>query len=257
MWRNGIISTFNKQLTYSNLNNLHNYKKEKREKGMPSPVITFKDVYDFMQDKALSRQRKQADVYMLAEGLMDGKAVATHKVSPSRRPSRLLLWVDNEGMNMEANGSDIVTVIAAVADDNGNIKRLNNYFIRFEIEGEGVILGGEDVMANPRSVQWGTAPVLVKSTTTPGKIKIRASVLIEGKQMPASEAIEIETHPVIYPLIFDVAEENAAVKMVREKSVDKVRDEDCAREVKKLQMELNQYKLKEVEQQQTDFGEKR
>jgi hypothetical protein len=29
MWRNGIISTFNKQLTYSNLNNLHNYKKEK------------------------------------------------------------------------------------------------------------------------------------------------------------------------------------------------------------------------------------
>ena len=222
----------------------YNYKKEKREKGMPSPVITFKDVYDFMQDKALSRQRKQADVYMLAEGLMDGKVVATHKVSPSRRPSRLLLWVDNEGMNMEANGSDIVTVIAAVADDNGNIKRLNNYFIRFEIEGEGVILGGEDVMANPRSVQWGTAPVLVKSTTTPGKIKIRASVLIEGKQMPASEAIETETHPVIYPLIFDVAEEN-------------VRDEDCAREVKKLQMELNQYKLKEVEQQQTDFGEKR
>ena len=150
---------------------------------MPSPVITFKDVYDFMHDKALSRQRKQADVYMLAEGLMDGKVVATHKVSPSRRPSRLLLWVDNEGMNMEANGSDIVTVIAAVADDNGNIKRLNNYFIRFEIEGEGVILGGEDVMANPRPVQWGTAPVLVKSTTTPGKIKIRASVLIEGKQM--------------------------------------------------------------------------
>ena len=100
----------------------YNYKKEKREKGMPSPVITFKDVYDFMQDKALSRQRKQADVYMLAEGLMDGKVVATHKVSPSRRPSRLLLWVDNEGMNMEANGSDIVTVIAAVADDNGNIQ---------------------------------------------------------------------------------------------------------------------------------------
>ena len=45
--------------------------------------------------------------------------------------------------------------------------------------------------------------------------------------------------------------------MVREKIADKVRDEDCAREVKKLQMELNQYKLKEVEQQQTDFGEKR
>ena len=42
----------------------YHFKKEKREKGMPSPVITFKDAYDFMQDKALSRKRKQADVYM-------------------------------------------------------------------------------------------------------------------------------------------------------------------------------------------------
>ena len=100
---------------------------------------------------------------------------------------------------MEANGSDIVTVVAAVADENGNIKRLNNYFVRFEIEGEGTILGDEDIMANPRPVQWGTAPVLVKSTTRPGKIKVRASVLVEGTQMPASETIEIETFPSISP----------------------------------------------------------
>ena len=53
----------------------YHFKKEKREKGMPSPVITFKDAYDFMQDKALSRKRKQADVYMFAEGLIDGKVV--------------------------------------------------------------------------------------------------------------------------------------------------------------------------------------
>ena len=50
----------------------YHFKKEKREKGMPSPVITFKDAYDFMQDKALSRKRKQADVYMFAEGLISG-----------------------------------------------------------------------------------------------------------------------------------------------------------------------------------------
>lgn len=235
----------------------YHFKKEKREKGMPSPVITFKDAYDFMQDKALSRKRKQADVYMFAEGLIDGKVVATHRVSPARRPSRLLLWVDNEGMQMEANGSDIVTVVAAVADENGNIKRLNNYFVRFEIEGEGTILGDEDIMANPRPVQWGTAPVLVKSTTRPGKIKVRASVLVEGTQMPASETIEIETYPATVPLIFDEAEENAMGKIVRKKTTGKTEDEDCAREVKRLQMELNQYKLKEVEQQQTDFGEKR
>ncbi|WP_455586757.1 glycoside hydrolase family 2 TIM barrel-domain containing protein [Bacteroides sp.] len=235
----------------------YSYQKEKREKGMPSPIITFKDAYDFRKDKALSRQKKQADVYMLAEGMMDGKVVATHKVAPSRRPSRLLLWADNEGMNLEANGSDIVTVIAAVADENGNIKHLNNYFIRFEIEGEGTILGDEHIMANPRPVQWGTAPILVKTTTHPGKIKIRASVLIEGKQMPTSEILEIETCPATCPLIFDADEEASAGKALRENSMNKVKDEDCARELKRLQMELNRYKLKEVEQQQTDFGEKR
>lgn len=234
----------------------YDYKKEKREKGMPSPVITFKDAYNFMEDKALSREQKQADVYMLAEGLIDGKVVTTHKVSPARRPSKLLLWADNEGMNLEANGSDIVTVIAAVADDNGNIKRLNNYSIRFEIEGEGTLLGGEDVLANPRQVLWGTAPILVKSTTRPGKIKIRASVLMDGKQMPAGATLEIETQPAQRALIFDEKEEAQAGQGSQSAQGPRT-DANCADEIKKLQMELNRYKLKEVEQQQTDFGEKR
>lgn len=86
-------------------------------------------------NKKLSRQKKQADSYLLAEGLMDGKVVATHKVTPTRRPSKLLLWADDEKVQMKADGSDIVTVIAAIADENGNIKRLNNYEVKFEIEG--------------------------------------------------------------------------------------------------------------------------
>ena len=39
--------------------------------------------------------------------------------------------MDNEGTDLKADGSDFVTVVAAVADKNGNIKRLNNYNIRF------------------------------------------------------------------------------------------------------------------------------
>lgn len=102
---------------------------------MPSPIITFKDVWDVMCDKKLARDRKHDDSYLLAEGLMDGKVVASHKVMPARRPSKLLLWADNENVEMTADGSDLVTVIAAVADDKGNIKRLNNYHIKFEVEG--------------------------------------------------------------------------------------------------------------------------
>lgn len=100
------------RLTFNKGGKTYTYKKDKNRPGMPSPVITFPDVYDFMVDKALSRAKKQDDVYLLAEGLIDGKVVATHKVVPARRPEKILLWVDNEGTDLKADGSDFVTVVA-------------------------------------------------------------------------------------------------------------------------------------------------
>ena len=190
------------RLTFNKGGKTYTYKKDKNRPGMPSPVITFPDVYDFMVDKAFSRTQKQDDVYLLAEGLIDGKVVATHKVVPARRPEKILLWMDNEGTDLKADGSDFVTVVAAVADKNGNIKRLNNYNIRFSIEGEGRLLGGPGVLANPVPVKWGTAPVLVQSTLKPGKIRITASVLFEGSQMPISGELEFESKPSVFPLVY-------------------------------------------------------
>lgn len=185
--RDGKVSTYSKPLT---------------EAGMPSPLITFPDVYDFQMDKAMSRKKKQEDVLLLAEGLIDGKVVATHEVHPARRPEKLLLWIDNEGVNLKADGSDFVTVVAAVADKNGNIKRLNNYYVKFHVEGEGRLLGDASILANPAPVKWGTAPVLIQSTLKPGKIKVIASVLFEGSQMPTSAVLELESvlteHPLLY-----------------------------------------------------------
>ena len=63
--------------------------------------------------------------------------MATHEVRPARRPEKLILWADHEGMELKADGSDLVTVIAAVADKAGNIKHLNNYQVQFAVEGEG------------------------------------------------------------------------------------------------------------------------
>ena len=193
------------RLTFNKGGKTYTYKKDKNRPGMPSPVITFPDVYDFMVDKAFSRTQKQDDVYLLAEGLIDGKVVATHKVVPARRPEKILLWMDNEGTDLKADGSDFVTVVAAVADKNGNIKRLNNYNIRFSIEGEGRLLGGPGVLANPVPVKWGTAPVLVQSTLKPGKIRITASVLFEGSQMPISGELEFESKPSVFPLVYDLS----------------------------------------------------
>lgn len=242
------------RLTFNKGGKTYSYKKDKNRTGMPSPVITFENVYDFMTDKKLTREKREADVYLMAEGLIDGKVVATHKVMPARRAEQVRLKVDNEGMALHADGSDFVTVIAEITDKNGNVKRLNNYYVKFFIEGEGRILGGENVIANPAPVKWGSAPILIQSTTKPGKIKITASILFEGSQMPISSELELTSIPPEYPLAFNAEEEKAETEQTAIKSVKK---SDTKIELEKLRRELNQLKLKEVEQQQTDFEEKR
>ena len=244
------------RLTFNKGGKTYTYKKDKNRPGMPSPVITFPDVYDFMVDKAFSRTQKQDDVYLLAEGLIDGKVVATHKVVPARRPEKILLWMDNEGTDLKADGFDFVTVVAAVADKNGNIKRLNNYNIRFSIEGEGRLLGGPGVLANPVPVKWGTAPVLVQSTLKPGKIRITASVLFEGSQMPISGELELESKPSVFPLVYDAADAARIPLGSASAGQNTASKTDAEREVERLRKELNTLKLKEVERQQSEFGEK-
>ncbi|MEG2149992.1 MAG: glycoside hydrolase family 2 TIM barrel-domain containing protein [Bacteroidaceae bacterium] len=233
------------------------HKKDATQKGMPSPIITFPNAFDFMANKNLARANKQKDVFMMAEGLIDGKVVVTQKVRPALRPEKIVLSLDNEGTNLEADGSDFVTVVASVTDKDGNIKRLNNYFIQFSIEGEGRLLGGQETMTNPAPTRWGTAPVLVQSTLTPGKIKVTASVLFEGKQMPISGELELESKAASYPLIYN--QDNAALIPISStvQNQSKATKSKEKLEIERLQKELNSLKLKEVERQQEAFGEKK
>lgn len=244
------------KLTFNKDGKTCDWKKDANRKGMPSPIITFHDVYDFMTDKALSRKQKQDDVYLLAEGIIDGKVVATDTVRPARRAEKIIMWIDNEGTELKADGSDFVTVVAAIADKHGNIKRLNNYNIQFAIEGEGRILGGADVLANPAPVKWGTAPVLIQSTLVPGDIKVTASVLFEGSQMPVSSEIVLKSKAADIPLIFDNKEAEAISTSVKAAQQTMKSKSDSEREIERLKKEINTLKLKEVERQQTDFGEK-
>ena len=78
------------RLTYNKGGKTWTYTKPATKEGMPSPVITFKDIYDFMIDKNMSmRKKKQDEVFLLAEGIIDGKVVATHEVRPARRPEKV------------------------------------------------------------------------------------------------------------------------------------------------------------------------
>ena len=245
------------RLTYLADGKVYTYTKPKNLEGMPSPVITFKDVYNFMDDKELSRKKRQGDVYLLAEGLMNGEVVATHKVCPARRPSKVMLWLDNEGNDLVADGSDFTTVVAAVTDKDGNIKRLNNYYIKFQVEGEGRILGGAGELANPAPVKWGTAPVVVQSTLNVGKIRITASVLFEGEQMPVSGVLEFESKPASQKMIYKESEAKQLSATSESSFSVTATKSDADIEREKQQRAANAERLKEVERQQTEFGEKR
>ena len=224
------------------------YKKEENEtKGLPSPVITFKNVFSYESFLQLSRSNKLKDVYLLAEGVIDGKVVATHRVAPSNRPEKIILKLDNDGVGLTADGSDFVTVVASIADANGNIKRLNNNFIEFSIEGEGRILGGTDVFANPRPVIWGDAPILVQSTTNAGPIKIRARVCFEGARTPVEGEIVFNSIENKKPSIYDSKELSF---------VDKSLFIGFPKNGKNAKKNADNQKLKKIQEQQELFLQK-
>ena len=234
------------------------HKKDKTVKGMPSPPIVFKDAYHFQDMKALSRQNKQSEVYLLAEGFINGMLVTSDTVRPALRPEKIVLWVDNDVVDLKADGSDFVTVVAAVTDKQGNVKRLNNSIISFEISGEGTLLGDEMFIANPREVSWGTTPVLVQSSTKSGDITIKASMFFEGTLRPIAGEITFKSVPTKDVLLFDEIELEAkrhSQLTTHEKSSSPV-NQELKEELKKVKMELNDLKLKQVEKQQADFGEK-
>ena len=232
----------------------YTYKKATDRQGMPSPVITFADVYHFMEWKAKARAGKQDEAYLLAEGLIDGKVVATHKRYPAGQPDHIVLRLDNENVPLVADGSDVAVVVAEVVDKRGTVKRLNNSIIRFQIEGEGRLLGDASVGVNPMPVSWGSAPALVQATNRTGKINITASLLVPGQARPLEGSLEIESVPDKQRQIFS-ASELEQIGRNRQEAQESPSDlKELMRENAILKKELNQLKVKEVEQQQTQFG---
>ncbi len=221
-------------------------KVQKAKYGMPHPPVIFKDVFDFNAMREYPYVQKQwQKVTIVAEGLINGKVVCSTTKMPSRRSTKLSLRIDNEGRQFYADGSDFVPVICEVTDDEGNIRRLAKEQILFTVEGEGEIIGGSQIGANPRIVEFGSAPVLVRSTINPGKIKLHARVLFEGEHAPTPANIEFETIPSDRTLLFldkPIANKNASEAYQRSFN-------------RQLTEEERKKALDEVEKQQTEFGQ--
>ena len=188
---------------------------EMKEKNIPHPIVVFEDAFDINHVKNLSRWFKAKDATIMAEGLIDGKVVARDIRVSSKRPEKIKLTIEENELPLIANGSDFILVTASIVDRVGNMKRLNNQLIKFEVEGEGYIIGDEQIGANPRQISWGTAPALIKSTNKAGKITIKAYLLDGGPRSPLPAELVIETVSSDEKFIFtEVGEEhyNTTVK---------------------------------------------
>lgn len=221
-------------------------KVERNPKGIPFAPAVFKDVVDFWKMRELSYiQKNWQKVSFLVEGIIDGKVVASQKKMPSRRSTKLQLKIDHNGQSLIADGSDFIVVTAEVTDDSGNVKRLAKDNLFFTVEGEGKIIGDAQIGANPRAVEFGSAPVLIRSTKTPGKIKVKVRMLYEGAHSATPAEIEFESISSAHTFVYLEEEGGKNLKSSQtqtNKSGQPLTDE----EIKKA--------LDEVEKQQTDFG---
>ena len=101
------------------------------------------------------------------------------------------------GKQLVADGSDFIVVVAEVTDDEGHVRRQAREHVTFTVEGEGTIIGDASIMANPRVVEWGSAPILVRSTHTAGPIRIIARPTFEGIHAPMPDTLIIESRPAL------------------------------------------------------------
>ena len=225
-----------------------------------APVI-FHDVWNFWKGRNLSYKPKNwQGVNMVAEGIVDGKVVCSTKRMPSRRSTKLRLYADERDRQLVADGSDFIVVVCEVTDDSGNVRRLAKDQIRFTVEGPAEIIGdGTDIGANPRQVEWGSAPILLRSTTTPGTIRIHADVLYPGTHSPSPADLEIQsvastaTAIQAMPSIAPQAPQGGMSKDTHAKGASAKKSSDANGKAK-ISDEEKQRMLKEVQDQQADFG---
>lgn len=161
---------------------------------MPAPPLVFGNMFDFWEMRELTYKQKKPELVSLkAEGFIDGKVVCTEVRRPSRRSTKIRLTIDHPAQPLLADGSDLAVVIAEITDDNGNVRRLAKDNILFTVEGEATIVGNAAIGANPRAVEFGSAPVLIRSTLQPGTIKIKAQVTHPGTHTPSPAELEFES----------------------------------------------------------------
>jgi len=172
---------------------------EKLEPGFSHPPVIFKDAFKWQKDAQMwtSPTEKHPDSgKLVAEGLIDGKVAARAIRQAASRVVGLKLEIDDLGIQPVADGGDFVQVRADLIDAFGNARVLGRNQVYFSVEGEGRIVGNEKNQANPFHAQFGTAVAIIRTTSTPGKIKVTAMTTNMG-----CGSVTFESRPSPHPLI--------------------------------------------------------
>jgi beta-galactosidase len=110
-----------------------------------------------------------------SEGLIAGKVVATHLIYSPGEPKSIELKLDACGRDPVADGADWVRVYAHICDARGTTYPHANDLVTFSVSGEGSLIGGAAIGANPVRAEAGIATGIVRTTRIAGGVTVRAS----------------------------------------------------------------------------------
>ncbi|MCE8824805.1 DUF4982 domain-containing protein [Bacteroides fragilis] len=126
---------------------------------------------------------------LVAEGIVDGKVVATHSVRTPEQPRQVKIWLKEENIQPVADGSDMIPVYFKVCDSNGTLVNTSDVRIHISVSGEGSLIGDgiERIGINPQLAEGGVGYALIRTTCRPGKIHI--SVTADGLRGDTREIV--------------------------------------------------------------------
>lgn len=145
-----------------------------------------------------------AGSYLVATGYTgEGVQIAQQTVRTAGAPAKLALTVDNEGIDLTADGSDAVMVHASVLDTNGTVCDTATDLLKFSIvSGDAKIVGDgmARVGANPIKAEAGMIGAYIQAGKTTGEIVVKvesaglesAQVTIQSKPMTEKAAAYTE-----------------------------------------------------------------
>ncbi|NMH86803.1 glycoside hydrolase family 2 protein [Flavivirga algicola] len=210
--------------------------------GLPHPPFVFKNVFYLDSIRHRKGDKKGVVRYMLAEGLIDGKVVVKETKLYPERSERLQLSIADEDLELIANNSDFVPVRATIVDRNNAKKVLAEEYVYFEVEGPAEVIGGVRNFGNPAKSSFGVATALIRATTTPGKITVRA--FVNGLE---PDEITFESKPSKLKMLYDndyVTQSKKGNKDIV--VVEQVEQEKLPTNVKELQEEVKALRLELV-----------